>query len=603
MPLLDFARHCRAAQLALSTSATVVLGSLAGWGVPGIANALVADTAAELSQAGPFRRSPSGSSGFRQGQPITELTAEAFYEFLLAEIALQRGQLGVATQAYVDLARRTRDARVARRATEVGIHARMPNAAVDAARLWQEIEPNSDEALRTLATLLVSTGRLDEAEPHLRNVLARQQSDLGEGFLQLTQFLGSNADKPGVLRLMLRLAEPHAQVPGARLAVAQAAAGAGEDALALSEARAAAQLRPGWEQAALVEASVLQKQSPNAAADQLRQFLTSHPNAREVRLAYARLLVAERDYDGARKEFQALTEANPNNADVLYAIGLLSMQLEDWALAEKHLQRLLTLEFRDRDLIRLYLGQVAEEQKRYPEALARYREVKSGEHALTAQIRQSNVLAKQGNLDQARGMLQQASAANNQQRVQLVLAETQLLRDANKTGEALDVIERALDKLPNHPDLLYDHAMLAEKLDKVDVMEASLRKVIAIKPDHAHAYNALGYSLADRNLRLAEARELIEKAVKLAPDDFFILDSLGWVLYRQGDLEGAAKHLARAYKGRPDAEIGAHLGEVLWQLGRRDEALRIWQEAAKKSPENETLQKTMKRFQEATAVK
>jgi Flp pilus assembly protein TadD len=164
-------------------------------------------------------------------------------------------------------------------------------------------------------------------------------------------------------------------------------------------------------------------------------------------------------------------------------------------------------------------------------------------------------------------------------------------------------VERGLDKLPSHPDLLYDHAMLAEKLNRVEVMEASLRKVIAAKPDHAHAYNALGYSLADRNIRLSEARELVETALNLAPNDFFIVDSLGWVLYRQGDLQGALKQLSRAYKGRPDAEIAAHLGEVLWQLGRRDEAVRVWQEGSKKTPDNETLQKTIKRFQESTAVK
>ncbi len=582
------------------TLTALVLGvGLAGSPVP--ARALAAD--AELSQIGPFRRSPDGAGTPRQGQPITELTAEALYEFLLAEVALQRGQLGVATQAYLDLAKRSRDPRVARRATEIAVHARMPNAAVEAARIWHDGEPDSDDALRALSSLLIAANKLDDAEPYLEKILARRKGEIGEGILQLGQFLASNADKPAVLRLVKRLAQPHAQSAGAHLAIAQAALAANDDVLARAEAQNAAKLRAGWQQAALVEAAVLQKQSNRAAIDFLREFLKAHPKSTTVRTSYSRILVAERDGVAAREQLKILADENRDNVEVLYDVALLSMQLEDWSAAETQLKRLLTMPFRDQELLQLHLGQIAEEQKRYDEALTRYRDIQKGEHLLTAQIRQAAVIAKQGNLDGARAFLQKASPVNEQQRVQLILAESQLLRDANKTDDALGVLDRALEKLPNNAELLYDHAMLAEKLDRVAVMEASLRKVISIKPDHAHAYNALGYSLADRNLRLSEARELIEKAIKLAPDDLFIVDSMGWVLYRQGDLEGAVAQLSRAYKGRPDAEIAAHLGEVLWQLGRRDEALKIWQEGAKKSPDNEILQKTMRRFQESTAVK
>jgi tetratricopeptide (TPR) repeat protein len=185
---------------------------------------------------------------------------------------------------------------------------------------------------------------------------------------------------------------------------------------------------------------------------------------------------------------------------------------------------------------------------------------------------------------------------NEPQRVQLLVAESQLLRDANQHKEAFDLLGDALAKVPDQPDLLYDHALTAEKLDRFDVLEANLKRLIQLRPEYAHAYNALGYSFADRNIRLPEAKQLIEKAVALAPEDYFIVDSLGWVLYRMGDLKGASAHLRRAWQNRPDGEIGAHLGEVLWMLGDRDEARRIWQEAQKVSPENETLQKTLKRF-------
>jgi Flp pilus assembly protein TadD len=199
-------------------------------------------------------------------------------------------------------------------------------------------------------------------------------------------------------------------------------------------------------------------------------------------------------------------------------------------------------------------------------------------------------------VDEARDYLKRIEAGGPNEQVQLLVAEAQLLRDASRYADALDMLGQALQKSPDQPELLYDHALTAEKLERFDIAEAQLRKLIQVKPDHAHAYNALGYSLADRNVRLPEARKLIEKAVELAPEDFFILDSLGWVLFRQGDLAGAARELRRAYAGRPDAEIGAHLGEVLWTMGERAEAEKVWKEALESGPENETLKKTIQRL-------
>jgi Flp pilus assembly protein TadD len=204
-------------------------------------------------------------------------------------------------------------------------------------------------------------------------------------------------------------------------------------------------------------------------------------------------------------------------------------------------------------------------------------------------------MAKQGKLAQAREFLR-AQQASGEQRVQLTIAEAQLLREAKRDGEAFDLLGKALEAQPEQPELLYDHALTAEKLERFEVLEDNLRKLIQIRPDHAHAYNALGYSFADRNLRLPEARKLIERALELSPEDYYIVDSMGWVLYRLGDLKGAADHLRRAYHGRPDGEIAAHLGEVLWMMGERSEAERVWQDALKSHPDNETLQKTVKRL-------
>ncbi len=529
--------------------------------------------------------------------PSNELTQGLLYEFLLAEIAGQRGNVGVSAQTYIDLARRTRDPRVARRATEIAIFARMNATAAEAAKIWRETDPGSLRALQVFSSLLVSTGRFDEAEPQLRELLSSDPANVGNSFAQLGRTLAAAQDKPGALRLVQKLAEGYAQLPQAHYAVAQSAAGAGQDDVALAEVRKAQALRPDWDAAALLEAQVLQKTaSGGAAIASLSRYLQKYPNSREVRLSYARLLVGEKKFSDARGEFQKLLADFPGSTEVVYAVALLSLQLNDYGLAETNLKRLLDMDYRDKDTVRLYLGQVAEEQNKYGEALKWYEGVKSGDQFIPAQIRYAQVLSKEGKLDEARARLKNLADAGGPQRVQLVLAEAQILRDANREKEAFSVVEKALDAQPEQPDLLYDYAMLAERMERVDVLESSLRKLIKIRPDHAHAYNALGYSLAERNQRLPEAHELIEQALKLAPDDFFIVDSMGWVLYRQGRLPEALVWLRKAYGGRPDPEIAAHLGEVLWVHGDKAEAEKVWSEATQKSPRNDTLQKTIKRF-------
>ncbi|HLB15673.1 MAG TPA: tetratricopeptide repeat protein [Burkholderiales bacterium] len=581
-------RHLARAALPLLLAAACAIAGCAG-STPRTVDA-------EAPPAKPATAADMPDLAARPELPNVELTRELLYEFLIAEVAGQRGNVTLAAQAYVDLAKRTRDPRVAERATEMALYARMPEAAIESAKVWADASPGSSRALATASSLLIRMNRLDEAEPYLQQVLAVQTTNRGDGFLQLNGLLANNPDKATNLRVVQRLAEPYQQLAQARFAIAQAAAAAGQDELALKEVREAARLAPDWELAVLYEASLLQKTSATVAAERLATYLKAHPRSREVRLAYARMLVADKKYPEARGQFEQLLKDHPDNADVVFSVAVLSMQLEDWGAAESNLKRLLDLGYRDRNAVRFYLGQVSEEQKRWPDALKWYAEVTRGEQFMPAQIRSAQVLSKQGDLDGARKFLRNASAANTDQRVQLIIAEAQLLRDANQPKEAFAVVEQGLATLPDQPDLLYDYAMLAEKLERVDLLESSLRKLIKLRPDHAHAYNALGYSLADRNQRLDEAKELIESALKLAPDDSFIIDSMGWVLYRQGKTEEALKQLQRAYAGRQDPEIAAHLGEVLWVLGRRNEAQKVWDEALSKAPSNDVLTKTVQRL-------
>jgi len=527
--------------------------------------------------------------------PEQELTEPLLYEILLAEIALQRGNGALAAQTYADLAQRTRDPRVARRAVEVANFARTPHYALDAARVWHETDPDSVQALQTLTALLVGARKVDEAAPYLALLLARDGDAAATGFLQLGRLLAGNPDKQANLRVVRALAAEHPGLPQAQLAIAQAALAANEDDAALEAARRAAALHPGWDAAAIYEAQILQRKSPERAARALAAFLEQYPKAREARLAYARLLAGERRYAEARGQFEKLLTAFPDNGDVRYAVGLLALQMKDYATAEATLKRLLQMGFRDPNGVRYTLGQAAEEQKKWKAAEEWYGAVERGNQYLPARLRIANAIAKQGRLQDALEYLRGVDAEGDQH-VQVLITEAQLLRDADQARDAFELLGKALKAQPDQPELLYDHAITAEKLERFDVLEASLRKLIRVKPDYAHAYNALGYSYADRNLHLPEARKLIQRALELAPEDAYIIDSMGWVLYRMGDLQGAAEHLRRAYDERQDAEIGAHLGEVLWTMGKRAEAEHVWQEALKSHPENETLQKTLKRL-------
>jgi tetratricopeptide (TPR) repeat protein len=386
-------------------------------------------------------------------------------------------------------------------------------------------------------------------------------------------------------------------VPEARLAVAQAAWNAENQQVSLDEAQAALKLRPDWEIAALFAAQVLQRRSNEEAISYLGEYLKEHPGARDARLNYARLLVTTKNYPEARRQFEVLVGEYPQNADVGMAVALLAIQTTDYDAAETQLKRVLELNYKDPDIVRFYLGQLNEERKRFDEALKWYSTVSDGEQYIAAQSRYAGILAKQGKLPEARKHLQEANAADMQQRVQLTQAEAQLLRDANDYQEAFDVLGQALAQMPDYPDLLYDHAMAAEKVNRLDVLESNLKQLIKLRPDHAHAYNALGYTLAERNQRIPEAYSLIETALKLAPDDPFIQDSMGWVLYRMGRNKEGLDYLQRAFKQRPDPEIAAHLGEVMWVLDQRDAARKIWADSLKEHPTNEVLQGTVKRFQ------
>lgn len=528
--------------------------------------------------------------------PVQELTPQTLYRFLLAEIAGARGQLGVSAQLYLELARSTRDPRIARRATEIALFARNADMATEAARIWNEADPTSEEAKRLLTGVISGHGgRTEDIQTQLARALAQAPANLSANLMGLNRALARLPDKAVAQSMVFRLTEPYLEHPEAHFARAQAAAIAERPMESLAAIDGALALNKDWEPAILFKAQLMiQSGASIEAGHLLQEALKAQPANRNLRLAHARSLIAAKQFKAARDEFRQLLDEAPNDRDTLYTLALLSLQLEDTDAAESLLSRALEAGHPEADSIRLHLGQLAEKRNNGTEARRWFDSVESGKHYAEARIRSAQSLAREGRIDEARALLQRSTDSDNPRR--FVLAETQLLRDAGRTAEAFERIDELLRAAPDDHDLLYESAMLAEQLDRIDIMEARLRKLIALAPDNAHAHNALGYSFADRGLRLDEAEALIARALELAPDDAFILDSMGWVRFRQGDKAGALSYLERAYGLRADPEIAAHLGEVLWLLDRRDDAGRVLDEALSAHPDNKSLRTVTERL-------
>ena len=528
--------------------------------------------------------------------PDRSLDSDLLYKFLLAEIAGQRGNYQIAAQAYLEMAKTTRDPRIARRATEVALYGRYTDIAVEAAKLWLATEKDSAAARQTLSALFVDSGDLQSAKPLLQQTLAADGDNIGQSLAQLYPLLSKYADKNAALALVKELTKPYRERPEARLAVAEASLAANKVNAALAEIREAMRLRPDWEAGALFQAQLLNRESRAKALEYLKAFLDANPKAQEVRLGYARQLINDKKFPEARVEFQRLLEDNAQNGDIAVTVALLSVQMNDLDVAEVQLKRVLEMDYKDPDAVRFHLGQVNEERKRYEEAAKWYLSVEEGEQYVLAHARYAFMLAKQDKLAEARSHLHSLAPQNDAQRVQILQSEAQLMREAKDYQESFDILRKALDVQPDQPELLYDVALAAEKIDRIDIAETNLRRLIVLKPDHAQAYNALGYTLADRTDRLAEARDYIEKALKLSPEDPFILDSMGWVEYRLGHVAQGLQYLERAFQQRPDPEIAAHLGEVLWAKGDKPGAEKVWREALRDNPENNELQKVIKKY-------
>lgn len=535
--------------------------------------------------------------------PKQELKSEVLFGFLIAEFARQRGDLVLSAEAYSRIAQATRDPRLARRATEIAMLARLNRQALSSARLWVETDPTSPVARQTLTVLLVSNKNLDEAKSYIRELLKNEGEQLPRALLLLNNLFAKQTDKQHVLSVVQELVTPYQNYPEAHFAVAQAALKARDFGVAKTALDKVLKLKPDFQHAVILYGETLtqealtdtnKKENYRPALNYYQDYLSQYPKSDEVRTYYARILALDHQYSEAHKQFQLLAEQHPRETDMLVILGLLSAQMKHYEQAESMLMRGLsqTKLTSQKNTIRLYLAQINEERQNIDEAVRWYGAIEEGDYYLPSQIRHASLLAKKGRLNEALTHLHtiqtKLKARNKTQEViDLIGAEAQLLREYNQYQAAYQVLTQGLKQYPDQIDLIYDRALISEKLRKYDQAEKDLRYVIKIRQNYAHGYNALGYILLEstHGKRLGEAFDLIKKAHELAPADPFILDSLGWAYYKaKNNLVKAIQYLERAYGERNDTEIGAHLIEVLFKSGRTAEAQRLVKRLVEESP-------------------
>jgi tetratricopeptide (TPR) repeat protein len=554
------------------------------------------------------------------------LDAPLFYQLLIGEIELRGGEAGTAYQVLLDAARRTKDEALFRRATEVALSARAGDQALAAAKTWRQTVPGSGDALRYQIQILLALNRLPEATEPLRELVASspaaERPGMIAGMSRLLQRAPDRKQAAATLEQVLAGWREGAdtRVP-VRVVLGRAWLAAGDAPKALALAREAQALDADAPGPALLALEML------PATAEAERIVTDHlarPKASpELRLAYVRVLAQAQRLNEAVTQLQMVTRDQPKFASPWLSLGALRLELKQPREAEQALTRFLELTHaasageshaaaaandddddeedgaasdRGQTQAWLLLAQAAEQRNDLKAAETWLAKVDNPQKALEVQSRRATMLARQGKLREARELIQRVPERRAEDARAKLLAETQMLREVKRWKEATQVMAAANQRFADDADLLYEQAMLEDKVERYDEMERLLRRVIALKPDHAHAHNALGYSLADRNLRLPEARKLIQRALELTPGDPFIIDSLGWVEFRAGNRDEALRLLRQAYAARPDTEIAAHLGEVLWAAGQRDEARRVWQEARGRDAANEVLRDTLARL-------
>ncbi len=550
--------------------------------------------ASEPAATVPENPAPAASA---DSAPDGASTAQFQFHVMAGELAAGRQQPEVAATEFLSALEYVDDAELAQRATALAAAARDEALALRAAQRWLEIEPRSGDAREVIARIALRQGHLAEVETQSLELIKGHAGGLADGFRQVALILGQTDDRheEAALVVMKRLVTRWPDLAGAHQALGALALRYGQLPLAEQAGQRALELAPGDRDYALLLVGVYVRQQRVTEADALvARLLRKDKKPAELRMGYAKLLLESQQRDAARAQLQQIIDQQPDYADARYALGVLAFNDKDFEAASRHFTPL--LKGARAQEAAFELGRIAEAQAQYALALDYYSRVSRGPQALDAAVRRANVLALQDQVPEAQALMRNLRRQLPQLAQRFYLAEGQMLVDNGRLDQALALYGEGLNDFPDDADLIYGRSLVHERQKRVDLAEQDLRSLIALDPEDARALNALGYMLTVHTSRLDEAHELIGRALALEPEDPAIIDSMGWVQYKRGKPEDALTLLRAAFERFPDAEVAAHLGEVLWSLGNRDEARSIWNAALRESPEHQVLQETIQRF-------
>jgi tetratricopeptide (TPR) repeat protein len=526
---------------------------------------------------------------------ISEANAEFVYKFLLAEIALQRNDPNAAGHLYLDLAKLTKNSFLAQNAAQLGSMVRNGRLALDAANIWSKLDPKSADAQKILAEMYIASGNLAKARPIVKKILESEELK-GDGFLYLNNILSRVENKINALRFIIDIAKPYPNMVEAHFAVAHTAHMAGDDTIRDRELKIINSLDPKWETSILFKGAILFQQDPNSAIDEYKKYIKKNPKANAVRLELAKALVQTEKYAEAKQHFEKLVNSPLASSDLSLTVALLALESGDDLVAEKYLNQALERKYPNPDQIYMYLARIFAQREDLTNALHWVEKISAGPMFVDSRIFAAQSIHAKSGVSDAIQYLDQFKFLGRQEKLKFLQLKTSFLYNDNQYQQAINLMLTEEDKYNDSAEFYFDFGLLYEKNKDFETMEKHLKKAIALKPDYAIAYNALGYSYADRNIKLDDAKKYIEIALSIDPQNHYILDSMGWVHFRLGNYDIAYEFITKAYAVQEDPEIAAHLGEVLWKQGKQNEAILIWQSSLEKFPENLIIIETKNRL-------
>jgi len=528
---------------------------------------------------------------------LSSVNTELLYVLLAAEIAGQRGRFDVALEGYLKAAQWSKNAKIAERASRIALFLKNPEDALKAVSLWVELDPENAAAHNAAALSYLLNGDQEKAVTHINRWLALSEGNIDRSMIEVVKLLDKHSAAP--LEIMHELSVSYGYRPAFLLGYALLALSRNHTEQALEYVDKALLIKPGWNKAQLLKARIVSKEGDDDVGKQaLAELVANNPKDPELRFIFSQFLIKIGDYERARTELEHLIGLAPQRYDAQFSLARVHLKLNDNAAARELFLKLSNVpEWRDQAY--LFLGRLEADLGRSEAAVAWFDRISNGALKIDAELSAVLQLAKLNRNTEANDRLSQLRERFPDKAVRFYLIEAEILTNKKDYKGAFNVLGKALKANPEHAELLYSRALVAERMGRLDILEEDLKTVLSNNPNDVNALNALGYTLVDRTSRYEEAQKYLRRAMKLRPNDPVIIDSFGWLQFRLGNYEQALRYLRRAFEGNPDPEIAAHLGEALWISGRLVEAKGVWRKALQNEPTSEYLEKIKRRFPNA----